>query len=141
MPPESFSKITSGRALNRPRESRGSHTSGVLLVLFVQAKRIKPFPFRESSEVLQTSNQHTQNNNFARTKLKPFPKGDSRFSKPRISPPKQQLRINPIKSFPILFVRHKKYDKKAFAPFGAARSACIPPPSAASQKRKDPFCL
>ena len=40
-------------------ESRGSQTSGVLLVLFVHAKRIKPFPFRESSEVLPTSKQHT----------------------------------------------------------------------------------
>ena len=41
-------------------ESRGSQTSGVLLVLFVQAKRIKPFPLRESSEVLRTSNQRTK---------------------------------------------------------------------------------
>ena len=38
-------------------ESRGSQTSGVLPVLFVQAKRIKPFPFRGSFDVLQTSNQ------------------------------------------------------------------------------------
>ena len=29
-------------------ESRGSQTSGVLLVLFVHAKRINPFPFREA---------------------------------------------------------------------------------------------
>ena len=65
-------------------ESRGSQTSGVLLVLFVQAKRIKPFPFGssrfckprfsalqprlhahqlkpfESSEVYQTSHQQTK---------------------------------------------------------------------------------
>ena len=40
-------------------ESRGSQTSGVLPVLFVQAKRIKPFPFGKF-EVSQTSNQHTQ---------------------------------------------------------------------------------
>ena len=51
-------------------ESRGSQTSGVLPVLFVQAKRIKPFPF-----------------------------GSSRFCKPRISTPNQQLRTNPIKTF------------------------------------------
>ena len=41
---------------------------------------------------------------------------------------------NPIKTFEnfyMLFVKHKKYDKKAFAPFGVARSACIPPPQAA----------
>ena len=40
-------------------ESRGSQTSGVLPVLFVQAKRIKSFPFGKF-EVLQTSNQLTQ---------------------------------------------------------------------------------
>ena len=40
-------------------ESRGSQTSGVLLVLFVQAKRIKSFPFGKF-EVLQTSNQPTR---------------------------------------------------------------------------------
>ena len=56
--------------MNRSPESRGSQTSGVLPVLFVQAKRIKSFPFGKF-EVLQTSNQ--------RTKL--------------------QLRTNPIKSF------------------------------------------
>ena len=43
--------------LNRPRESRGSQPFGVLLVLFVQAKRIKPFLFAENIEVLQTSIQ------------------------------------------------------------------------------------
>ena len=32
--------------MNRPSESRGSQPSGLLLVLFVEAKRIKPFPFR-----------------------------------------------------------------------------------------------
>ena len=40
-------------------ESRGSQTSGVLLVLFVQAKRIKSFPFGKF-EVFQTSIQPTQ---------------------------------------------------------------------------------
>jgi hypothetical protein len=40
-------------------ESRGSQTSGVLLVLFVHAKSTKNVPFAGSSEVLQTSNQHT----------------------------------------------------------------------------------
>ena len=40
-------------------ESRGSQTSGVLLVLFVQAKSTKNVPFAGSSEVLQTSNQRT----------------------------------------------------------------------------------
>mgnify|MGYP004541472985 CR=1 FL=1 len=72
---------------------RGLRPSGVLPVLFVQAKRIKPFPFRELS----------------------------RFSKPRFSSPQWRLRTNPIKSFAaprpfrrpaatffLLFVKHKK---------------------------------
>ena len=41
-----------------------------------------------------------RNGGFARTKLKPFSKGASRFCKPRISPPKQQLPTNKIKTFP-----------------------------------------
>ena len=40
-------------------ESRGSQTSGVLLVLFVHAKSTKNVPFAGSSEVSQTSNQPT----------------------------------------------------------------------------------
>ena len=51
----SESHVSSGD-LNRSPESRGSQTSGVLLVLFVQAKRIKPFPFGKF-EVLRTSIQ------------------------------------------------------------------------------------
>ena len=46
--------------LNRSPESRGLQTSGVLLVLFVQAKRINPYSLAGSSEVLRTSNQPTQ---------------------------------------------------------------------------------
>ena len=105
--------IVSSGDLNRGRRTE----SRVLFGYFLHdAKSVNPFSFAGRFEVLPTSNQ--------RTKL--------------------QLRTNLIKTFEnfyILFVRHKKYDKKAFAPFGAARSACIPPPSAASQKRKDPFCL
>ena len=52
-------------------ESRGSQTFGVLLVLFVQAKRINSFPFR----------------------------GASRFCKPRFSTPQLQLHTATIKIF------------------------------------------
>ena len=52
--------LVSSGDLNRSLESRGSQTSGVLLVLFVQAKRIKSYSLAGSSEVLQTSIQHTQ---------------------------------------------------------------------------------
>ena len=41
-------------------ESRGSQTSGVLLVLFVHAKSTKNVPFPGSFEVSQTSKQHTK---------------------------------------------------------------------------------
>ena len=41
-------------------ESRGSQTSGVLPVLFVQAKRINPYSLAGSFEVLRTSIQRTQ---------------------------------------------------------------------------------
>ena len=57
--------------LNRPRESRGSQPFGVLLVLFVQAKRIKPFPRREFRGSANLDSAHP-NNNFALTKLNPF---------------------------------------------------------------------
>ena len=67
---ENFAEIFFDRALNRPRESRGSQPFGVLPVLFVQAKRIKPFPLP----------------------------GTSRFSKPRFSSPQLRLRTNKIKT-------------------------------------------
>ena len=60
-------------------ESRGSQTSGVLPVLFVQAKRINPFPLRESFEVFQTLNQRT-NPKFSTNKIKSF--AASRFLSP-----------------------------------------------------------
>ena len=54
-------------------ESRGSQTSGVLLVLFVQAKRIKLFPFGKfrGSTNLDSARR---NSGFAQTKLKPSKK-------------------------------------------------------------------
>ena len=64
-------KLCIERRFESSPESRGSQTSGVLLVLFVQAKRIKPFPFRELS----------------------------RFYKPRSSTPKQRPRTDKIKTF------------------------------------------
>ena len=83
-----------------------------------------------------------RNGGFARTKLKPFPKGASRFCKPRISTQNYKSALtklnssaasrllpaaSPPKTFPagnvsILFVRHKKYAKKAILPPAAAIS-------------------
>ena len=73
VPPENFAKIFFDRALNRPRESRGSQTSGVLPVLFVQAKRIKPFPFGSSRFCKPRIS--AQNYNFPQTKQNPFETG------------------------------------------------------------------
>ena len=92
------SKSRIERRFESSPESRGSQTSGVLLVLFVQAKRIKSFPF---GKVRGSANLDSarRNGGFALTKLKPSQRGDSRFCKPRFSPPKQQLPTNKIKSF------------------------------------------
>ena len=84
--------------MNRPRESRGSQPSGVLLVLFVQAKRIKPFPCRELSRFSKPRSSSPQWR-FRTNKIKTFPKGDSRFCKPQFSAQKQnfaQTKLNPL---------------------------------------------
>ena len=57
--------------LNRSPESRGSQTSGILLVLFVQAKRINPYSLAGSFEVLRTSIQPTKRQHRT-NKLKSF---------------------------------------------------------------------
>ena len=91
-------------------ESRGSQTSGVLLVLFVQAKRIKPYPFGKVSRFCEprfSSPQWRLRTN----KIKTFPKEDSRFCKPRISAHRQQLCTSPIKSFR----RHRRTFQGRFA--------------------------
>ena len=65
---------------------------------FRTSEKNKPVPFREVRDSANLDSAH-RDNNFPRTKLKPFPKGESRFCKPRFSAPKLQLRTNPIKSF------------------------------------------
>ena len=47
------------RVLNRPSESRGSQPSGLLLVLFVEAKRINPFPFGNFRGFANLDSAHT----------------------------------------------------------------------------------
>ena len=42
--------------MNRPSESRGSQPSGLLLVLFVEAKRIKPFLFENILPAFEKGN-------------------------------------------------------------------------------------
>ena len=81
-------------------ESRGSQTSGVLLVLFVHAKRINPSPFRELPRFCKPRFSALQPQLRTAT-IKTF-QGASRFCKPRFSAPKQQLRtthFNPFETF------------------------------------------
>ena len=108
--------------LNRGRRTE----SRVLFGYFLHdAKSDKPFPFREirGSANLKSARRScgfaltklkpfpkgasrfckprisAQNHNFALTKLKPFSKKESRFCKPRFSSPQWRLRTNKIKSF------------------------------------------
>ena len=101
--------------LNRSPESRGSQPSGVLPVLFVQAKRINSFSFQRTSRFYKPRFSSPQWR-LCTNKIKTIPKRESRFCKPRFSSPQWRLRTNKIKTFEnfyILFVSHKKYDKKA----------------------------
>ena len=54
-----FCKVSSGRALNRPRSPEVRKPLVCFLVLFAQRKKNKTVPFPGSSEVLQTSKQRT----------------------------------------------------------------------------------
>ncbi len=54
-----FCKITSGRALNRPRSPEVRKPLVCFLVLFAQRKKNKPVSLSGTFEVLQTSNQLT----------------------------------------------------------------------------------
>ena len=101
--------------LNRSPESRGSQPSGVLPVLFVHTKRINSFSFQRTSRFYKPRFSSPQWR-LCTNKIKTIPKRDSRFCKPRFSSPQWRLRTNKIKTFEnfyILFVSHKKYDKKA----------------------------
>ena len=65
--------LVSSGDLNRSPESRGSQTSGVLPVLFVQAKRIKLFLFGKLRGFANLDSAR-RNGGFAQTKLKPSQK-------------------------------------------------------------------
>ena len=122
--------LESSGDLNRSLESRGSQTSGVLLVLFVQAKRINSFSLQRTSRFCEPRFSSPQWR-LPTNKIKTFPKGASRFCKPRISAYKQPIRTNKIKSFcssAAYFsaaVPPLKLSFGKFVPAGTARSACI----------------
>ena len=86
----SISKSIPDRALNRPRESRGSQPSACFCVTFCTPQKV-------------TKNVPSQ--------------GVPRFCEPRISAHKRQIRTNPIKSFCLLWrlfpcFLHRKKQKK-----------------------------
>ena len=68
----SYPKHRFDRRFEASPESRGSQPSGLLLVLFVEAKRIKPFPFGKVSRFTNLKPAHRKGG-FAQSKLKPFP--------------------------------------------------------------------
>ena len=72
-------KLCIERRFESSPESRGSQTSGVLLVLFVQAKRIKSFPFGKLRGSANLESAHP-NNNFPLTKLKPSQRENRGFA-------------------------------------------------------------
>ncbi len=81
--------------LNRGRRTE----SRVLFGYFLHdAKSDNPFPFREARGSANLESAYP-NNSFPLTKLNPFPKGDSRFCKPRISAQNQNFartKLNPL---------------------------------------------
>ena len=79
-------------------ESRGSQTSGVLPVLFVHAKRIKPFSLFGKLRGSANLESAYRNRSFAPQQLKPF-KETPRFCKPRSSPPKLPFQKNTKKTY------------------------------------------
>ena len=78
------------RVLNRPSESRGSQPSGLLLVLFVEAKRINPFPFGNFP-------LHGKHAPVGAARCACY--GASRFGKPRFRSHRWRYRTKPIKTF------------------------------------------
>ena len=62
------------------------------------AKSDKPFPLQRTSRFCKPRISAPEQQ-LLTNKIKTFPKGASRFCKPRISSLKRQLRTNPIKSF------------------------------------------
>ena len=92
-------------------ESRGSQTSGVLLVLFVHAKRINPFPFREVPR-FRKPQISTPQPQLRTATIKTFLRKASRFCKPRISTlaktVKQNYKIDVFQYFNKTFLYRRK---------------------------------
>ena len=112
MPPENSAEIFFDRALNRGSQGLPRVLFGYFLH---DAKSNNSFPFRELPRFCKprfSSPQWRLRTN----KIKTFPKRSFEVLQTSNQRTKLQLRTNLIKSFEnfyILFVRHKKYDKKS----------------------------
>ena len=93
-----FCKLTSGRALNRPRSPEVRKPLACFLVLFAQRKKHEKRSFRKKLRGSANLESAHRNGSFAPQQLKPFIKEDPRFRKLRISAHKQQIRTNKLKS-------------------------------------------
>ena len=75
------------------------HVRACFLVTFCTTQKVTTRSLSGKFRGLANLDAAHLNGSFAPQQLKPFPKGASRFCKPRISALKQQLRTSPIKSF------------------------------------------
>ena len=95
---ESFCKVNSGRALNRPRSPEVRKPLVCFLVLFAQRKKHEKRPLCRKLRGFANLEPAHRSDSFAPQQLKPF-KRASRYCKPRISTPKPQIRTNKMKAF------------------------------------------
>ena len=93
-----FCKLTSGRALNRPRSPEVRKPLVYFWFFSYKRKARKTFPLQGVSRFRKPRISAPQPQLRTAT-IKTFLRRASRFCKPRFSPPKQQLPTNKIKSF------------------------------------------
>ena len=120
--------LESSGDLNRPRESRGSQPSACFCGTFCTTQKVTTRSLCREHRGSANLDSARRNGDFALTKLKPFPKKASRFSKPRISAPKPKLRTSPIKSFaaPRLISALRRCHVAAATFFAALRRLLFP---------------
>ena len=87
-------KLTSGRALNRPRSPEVRKPLVCFLVLFAQRKKHEKRSFRRKLRGFANLESAHRSRGFAPQQLKPL-QGETRFCKPQISAQKLQLPTAP----------------------------------------------
>ena len=141
MPPENFAKIFFGRALNRPRESRGSQPSACFCGTFCTPQKVpKNVPLQGDSRFCKPRIS-AQNYKFTLTKLNPFEKfrgsanldsarRNGGFARTKLKPSQKEIRgsanlesahpnnkfaqtqLNPLKTFTYFLLDTKSMTKK-----------------------------